>query len=109
MAVLSGDPSKAGPFTLRVKFPSGYKIMPHWHPTGEYLTVLEGSLRMGIGEKFDEAAAHEMSVGSFIGIPKGTRHYLLTESETLIQVHGVGPFEIIYVNLGDDPRKQAKK
>lgn len=109
MAILSGDPSKAGTFTLRAKFPDGYKIMPHWHPTDEHLTVLEGSLRMGIGEKFDEAAAHEMPVGSFISMPKGTRHYLLAKGETVIQVHGVGPFEIIYVNPNDDPRKQAKK
>src|SRR5262249_4428521 len=56
IAVLSGDPSKAEPFTIRLKAPDGYKIMPHWHPTDENVTVLEGTFAMGVGEKFDEAA-----------------------------------------------------
>ena len=62
IAVLSGDPSKAEPFTIRLKAPDGYKIMPHWHPTDENVTVLEGTFAMGVGEKFDEAAAHAMPV-----------------------------------------------
>lgn len=109
LAVLSGDPSKAGPFTIRLKAPDGYKIMPHWHPTDEHLTVIEGTFVMGTGEKFDPAAAHEMTAGSFARMPKGTRHYAWTKGETVVQVHGPGPFEIIYVNPNDDPRKQAKK
>ncbi len=109
LAVLSGDPSKAGPFTIRLKAPDGYKIMPHWHPTDEHLTVIEGTFVMGAGEKFDQAAAHEMTPGSFARMPKETRHYAWTKGETVVQVHGSGPFEIIYVNPNDDPRKQAKK
>ncbi len=109
MAVLSGDPSKAGPFTIRAKFPDGYKIMPHWHPTDENVTVLEGSFAMGTGEKFDQSAAHEMTVGSFVRMPKGTRHYAWAKGETVIQVHADGPFVITYVNPNDDPRKQVKK
>jgi quercetin dioxygenase-like cupin family protein len=109
MAVLSGDPSKAGLFTIRVKFPDGYKIPPHWHPTDENVTVLEGSFAMGTGEKFDEAAAHEMTVGSFIHMPKGMRHYARAKGETVVQVHAEGPFVINYVNPNDDPRKQARK
>ena len=109
IAVLSGDPSKAAPFTIRLKAPDGYKIMPHWHPTDENVSVLEGTFVMGIGEKFDEAAAHEMPVGSFVRMPKGTRHYAMAKGETVVQVHAMGPFVINYVNPNDDPRKQAKK
>src|SRR5262245_13078792 len=109
IAVLSGDPSKAGPFTIRLKAPGGYKIMPHWHPTDENVTVLEGTFVMGVGEKFDEAAAHEMPAGSFVRMSKGTRHYAMAKGETVVQVHAVGPFIINYVNPNDDPRKQAKK
>ena len=108
-AVLSGDPSKAELFTIRLKAPDGYKIMPHWHPTDENVTVLQGAFMMGVGEKFDQAAAHEMPVGSFIRMPKGTRHYAMAKGETVVQVHAIGPFIINYVNPNDDPRKQAKK
>ena len=109
MAVLGGDPTKTGLFTIRAKFPDGYKIMPHWHPTDENVTVLEGTFAMGIGEKFDESAAHDMSMGGFARMPKGTRHFAMAKGETVIQVHAEGPFVINYVNPGDDPRKQAKK
>jgi quercetin dioxygenase-like cupin family protein len=108
-AVLSGDPSKAEPFTIRLKAPDGYKIMPHWHPTDENVTVLEGTFAMVVGDKFDEAAAHEMPVGSYVRMPKGTRHYAMAKGETVVQVHAIGPFVINYVNPNDDPRKQAKK
>jgi quercetin dioxygenase-like cupin family protein len=108
-AVLSGDPSKAEPFTIRLKAPDGYKIMPHWHPTDENVTVLQGTFAMGIGDKFDEGAAHDMTAGSFVRMPKGTRHYAMAKGETVVQVHAVGPFVINYVNPNDDPRKQAKK
>jgi quercetin dioxygenase-like cupin family protein len=109
IAVLSGDPSKAEPFTIRLKAPDGYKIMPHWHPTDENVTVLEGTFLMGTGEKFDEAAAHAMPIGSFVRMPKGTRHFAMAKGETVVQVHAIGPFVINYVNPNDDPRKQARK
>jgi hypothetical protein len=109
IAVLSGDPSKAAPFTIRLKAPDGYKIMPHWHPTDENVTVLEGTFVMGVGEKFDEAAAHAMPVGSFVRMPKEMRHYAMAKGQAVVQVHAVGPFVFNYVNPNDDPRKQAKK
>jgi|SoiMethySBSTD1v2_1073268.scaffolds.fasta_scaffold1494994_1 quercetin dioxygenase-like cupin family protein len=109
LAVLSGDPSKAGPFTIRVKFPDGYKVSPHWHPTDENVTVLEGTFAMGVGDKLDASNAHDMTVGSFVRMPKGTRHYALAKGETVVQVHAEGPFVINYVNPNDDPRKQTKK
>ena len=104
-AVLAGDPSKAGePFTIRAKFPDGYKVPPHWHPTDEHVAVLQGTLLIGMGERFDVAAARELPVGGFAKMPKGVRHYAQARGETVIQVHGTGPFELTYVNAADDPR-----
>src|SRR6266550_8833855 len=62
IAVLTGDPGKAGPFTIRLKFPAGYKVPPHTHPTVENVTVVSGTIGLGSGAKFDEAAAHELTV-----------------------------------------------
>jgi hypothetical protein len=84
-------------------------MLPHWRPTDENVTTLEGVFMMGVGSKFDQAAAREMPVGSYAKMPEGLRHYSSAKGETTIQVHGVGPFEITYVNPADDPRKQAKK
>ena len=109
MAVLDGDPSKAGvPFSIRAKFPDGYKVPPHWHPTDENVTVLQGTLMMGLGEKFDPSQAHTLKAGSFSRMPKEVRHFAMAKGETVIQVHGVGPFEVTYVNASDDPRNKAK-
>ena len=108
MAVLSGDPSKEGePFVLRIKVAAGGKVPPHWHPMDEHLTVLKGSLYMGKGEKFDESAGHHMSVGSYIMMPKKVPHFVWTKEETIVQVHGIGPFKINWVNPADDPAKKA--
>src|SRR3954447_11497855 len=77
-AVLEGDPSKAGPFTMRVKAPDGYRIAPHYHPADEHVTVLQGALMMGMGEKMDMAAARELTAGSFGMMPAGVRHFAST-------------------------------
>ncbi len=107
LAVLEGDPTKAGgTYTIRAKLPDGYKIPPHWHPVTENVTVIEGALYMGMGDKFDEAAGRELTAGSFASMPTGVRHFAWAKGETIIQVHGVGPFEITYVNPADDPRKK---
>jgi quercetin dioxygenase-like cupin family protein len=109
MAVLEGDPTKAGaPFTIRGKFPDGYRVPPHWHPTDERITVIQGTFGVGVGEKFDPAAGREMPTGSYAVMPQGTRHFAWAKSETIIQVSGTGPFVINYVNPADDPRKAAK-
>lgn len=108
LAVLNGDPTKAGLFTMRLEFPAGFKIPPHTHPVTEHVTVISGSFNMGHGAKFDEAAAHEMPAGSFSLMPAGMQHFGWTKAGCVVQVHGMGPFEIKYVNPADDPR-QAKK
>ena len=108
LAVIEGDPTKAGgTFTIRLKAPDGYKVPPHWHPVAEHVTVLEGTFFIGMGDKFDESAGKKLKAGSFASMPQGMRHFAWTKGETVIQVHGVGPFELVYVNPGDDPRKKA--
>src|SRR5262249_8910263 len=107
VTVLEGDPSKPGPFTVRAEFPANYKIKPHWHPAIEHVTVLSGALYMGSGEKFDEAAAKKLDPMGFAVMPIKFVHYALTKGEkTTVQLHGIGPWGITYVNPADDPRNQ---
>ena len=109
MAVLFGDPGKPGMFILRAKLPAEYKIPAHWHATDETVTVLSGTIMMGMAAKLDAKAATSMTVGAFAGMPANTSHFLMTKGEAEIQVAGVGPFSITYVNPDDDPRKTASK
>ena len=106
VAVLSGDPSKAAPYVLRAKLPDGYKVPPHWHPSDENVTVLQGILMVGKGDKLSADASKAMPAGSFLRMPKDFRHFAWAKGETIIQVHGIGPFDITYVNAADDPRKK---
>jgi hypothetical protein len=105
-AILVGDPTKNGPYVMRAKMPDGYVVPPHWHPVDENVTVLQGALLIGEGEKFDEAKLEELPVGSFMRMPKTMRHFAKAKGETIIQLHGTEPFEITYVNPADDPRKK---
>ena len=105
-AVMEGDPSKPGPFTMRLKLPANYKIPSHWHPGIEHVTVLSGSFYMGLGESFDQSKASKLSASGFAVMQVGTRHFAFTKEEALIQLHGIGPWGITYVNPADDPRSQ---
>ncbi len=104
VAVLEGDPSKPGPFTMRFKAPAGYKVPPHWHPADEHLTVITGRISMGMGEQIDETKTHELAPGGFSIMPAGVRHFVSVKEDAVIQVHGIGPWGINYVNASDDPR-----
>lgn len=105
LGVLLGDPTKTGvPFVFRAKLPDGYTVPPHWHPTDESVTVLKGALLVGQGDEFDRAKTDELTVGSFFHMPKTMRHFVVAKGETVIQVHGIGPFGITYVDPADDPR-----
>ena len=106
MAVIDGDPGSSGPYTVRIMIPNGYKIMPHFHPTDENITVLKGNFMMGIGDKFDEKALTGMPEGGYMSMKTGTHHYAMAKGETVIQVHGMGPFKLTYVNPDDDPRNK---
>jgi quercetin dioxygenase-like cupin family protein len=94
VAVLYGDPSKTGPFALRFKFPAGYQIPTHSHPTDELLTVLSGTARMAFGEAAAEATAEPMTQDAFMVLPAGYWHALWIDSETVVELHSTGPFAI---------------
>jgi hypothetical protein len=106
VAVLVGDPTKAVPFVIRAKLPDGYKVPPHWHSADENITVIKGTLMVGKGEKFNADASEALPAGSFTSMPKEMRHFAWAKGETIIQIHGIGPFDITYVNAADDPRKK---
>jgi hypothetical protein len=108
MAVLQGDPSKEGEFTVRLSMPANYKISPHWHPTAENVTVLKGDFYLGTGDKFDENTATLLNTGGFASIPATHHHFAFTKGKTIVQVHAMGPFQITYINPADDPSKQTK-
>lgn len=106
MSVLEGDPTNAGPFTMRLRLPRNFSIQPHYHTAIEHLTVLSGRMHMGMGERVDMGSATLLTPGSFSAMPPGMRHYVHTLEETVVQVHGIGPWRIIYVNANDDPRSK---
>jgi quercetin dioxygenase-like cupin family protein len=104
LAVLGGDPgAEGGNYTMRLWVQAGYVVPPHWHPVMENVTVVSGSIRVGMGETIDEAAAERLGPGGFMSMPAELRHYALFDEETVLQLHGVGPFGIVYVNSEDDP------
>jgi hypothetical protein len=100
---LSGDPSKDGLYVLRLKMPANYKIPAHNHPTSEYVTIISGNFHIGMGDKLDEQKGVELRAGGFGEAPAHMNHYAWASEETLVQVHGQGPFAIKYVNPADDP------
>lgn len=107
MSVLTGDPGRPGPFTMRLKFPATYQIPAHWHSQVENVTVIEGELHMGTGDKLDESKSHSIPVGGFVMMPKKHRHFAYTKNlPTIVQIHGQGPFDITYVDPANDPRKK---
>lgn len=93
-------------FTYRLKMPDKYRIAPHFHPADEHLTVISGTFKMGLGGKFDEKSMKPMVAGSFMVMPKGAPHYAMTEGDTVLQVHAIGPWDLTYVNPADDLRKK---
>jgi quercetin dioxygenase-like cupin family protein len=107
LAVVQGDPAKEGLFAYRLRMPAGYKIPPHFHKAAENVTVLSGVFSIGVGEKFDPSKGHELPAGGFVSIPPGHAHYAWAGAqETVVQVHGVGPTDLTFVNPADDPRKR---
>ena len=105
VAVLAGDPSKEGLYVIRLKTPAGYKVPPHTHPHDENLTVISGTFNLGKGPTLDEKAVHTLKAGGFMKMPKGMQHSAWFSEESIVQIHGMGPQGIIYVNPADDPRK----
>jgi len=107
MTVVSGDPGKEGNFVVRLKMPAGYKIMPHWHPTDENVTVLSGTFAIGMGENFDAKTMTKLPAGGYVLLPANMRHYAMASTAAMVQVHGMGPFQLTYVHPEDDPSHMA--
>ena len=108
LAVLDGDPSKAGPYTMRLSMPAGYRIPPHFHPADEHVTVISGAFQVGMGDTFDEGKLTTLLPGAFGVIPPGIHHFARADKATVVQLHGVGPWGLTYVNPADQPNSPTK-
>ena len=106
IAVIEGPMNTTGPFTVRLKFPANYRIPPHTHPAIERVTVLAGKFHMGIGTKFERGKMQALEPGAVMILHPGTEHYTWNDTETVVQLHGNGPWGVTYLNPLDDPRKQ---
>jgi quercetin dioxygenase-like cupin family protein len=105
-AALLGSPAKEGPFVLRLKFPAGFVVPPHRHSKDELVTVLSGNFAISSGEKVDRASLTPLPPASFVHLPAGMPHDAWAEVESVVQINGTGPFDVIYVDPKDDPRKK---
>jgi len=102
LASVSGDFNAEGaPFVVRLRCVDGAKIPAHWHPTDENVTVLKGTFLVGMGDKLDETRLQAMNTGNFITVPKEMHHFGMCKGETIVQVHGAGPFKVNWVNPAD--------
>lgn len=106
-AVLEGDPTAStGDFTIRLKMPDGFRIAPHWHPHRENVTILSGTLKVGMGDAFDASKMNTFHAGSFAFLDPDMHHYAMAVGETIVQVHGQSPAQFNYVHPDDDPSKK---
>jgi hypothetical protein len=107
LAVIEGNPMAAtGDYVVRLKIPDGYKVAPHWHPKRENVTVISGTLKVGMGDKFDETKMMSFAAGSFAYLDPSMHHYAMGSGETVLQINGTAPFKINYVDPNDDPSKK---
>jgi quercetin dioxygenase-like cupin family protein len=108
LAILVGEPTKPGPYVIRVKVPSGVKIMPHKHPEDRVYTVISGVFYVGLGDQFDASKLKAYPPGSVIVLPGETHHFHCAKSgEYVSQVTAIGPLGLDYLDLHDDPRNKS--
>ena len=105
-AVLLGNPAQEGAFVLRLKFPAGFIVPPHRHSKDEFVTVISGNFAVGAGEAVDRAALKALPPASFVHLPAGMPHYAWADGEAVVQINGVGPFDVKYIDPKDDPRNR---
>lgn len=106
IAVIEGPMNEMLPFTVRIKLPANYKIPAHWHPGIEHVTVISGTVNMGMGDVLDMTKSMPLSVGGVAIMQPKMNHFLWTSGEAVVQLHGTGPWAINYINPKDDPRKK---
>ena len=105
LAVVVGQPSEPGPYTIRVKVPHGVKLMPHRHPEDRVYTVISGVFYIGVGERFDAEKLEAYPPGSVVVLPGDTPHFHWAKSsEYVTQVSAIGPLGLDYLDPKDDPR-----
>jgi hypothetical protein len=105
LAVVVGHPSEPGPYVIRVKVPSGVKLMPHRHQEDRVYTVMSGVFYIGLGEQFDENGLEAYPPGTVVILPGDTPHFHWAKSgEYVTQVTAIGPISLEYINPQDDPR-----
>jgi hypothetical protein len=95
-------------FTIRLKFPAGFAVAPHHHPTPELVTVMDGQMAIGMGEVADKPKAARLGVGGYVALAADMNHYAFTDTGATIQITSHGPFQIVYVNPADDPRNAKR-
>jgi uncharacterized RmlC-like cupin family protein len=105
IAVMEGNPAEKGLLTLRLRLPANYNLPPHWHSTTERVTVLSGSLHVGMGDKLDRKGSQTLEPGGFASLPAKMHHFAWTDKATVVQISLEGPFDIFYVDPGDNPQK----
>ena len=106
ISVLEGDPGQKGAITLRLQFPANYTVPSHWHSMTERVTVLSGTLQVGMGDTLDRQASQALRPGGFVSLPAKMHHYAWTATPTVVQINLEGPFDIYYVNPSDDPQRK---
>ena len=108
-ATIAGDPAQPGePYVFRAKLPDGYSVPPHWHPMDENVTVVQGVFGLGFGDRIDRARMRELPAGSYAMLPGGLPHYNEVKGETILQFHGIGPYDINYVDAADEPNRSGR-
>jgi ChrR-like protein with cupin domain len=105
VAVIEGKMNQEGSITARIKLPANYKIPPHLHPGLERVTVLSGTVHIGIGDRFDAGSTTAMAPGTVLLMSPGMHHFAWTKEEAIFQLNVTGPWSVTYINPADDPRK----
>ena len=105
ICVLEGNPTRSGPYTLRLWLPANTRIDPYWRSGPERLTVMIGGIWIGLGDRYSENAGPPIRAGSFAVIPARLHHFIWTRDPTVLQLSGSGPWDLFYVNPLDDPRR----
>ena len=106
MAVVSGDPSKSGPYVVQLQMPNLYKIAPHFHPTAENILVKSGRFGVGMGDSLRKNLMKPMNPGDKMTVAPNMHHYAMARGETIVEVSGTGPFKLTYVHPADDPSRK---
>jgi len=104
LAVVSGDPSATGPYVVQLAMPGNYRIAPHYHPTDEHVKVVHGTFLVGMGDTVNLSKTKRLAVGDTITATAGTHHFGETKGRTTVEVSGMGPFQLTYVNPADMPK-----